>query len=122
MPHSCCMPLACISSFLASYASIYASLPPLPTQDLDVPSPTFLLCLSYKEDLGHDPQARSSSGSSATAPTVHHMDPYRLGSKMDKMSGLIDWDAAFRDDICLIEWPDKMPPGGRLMLGGQAYQ
>ena len=39
------------------------------------------------------------------------MDPYRLGSKMDKMTGLIDWEAAFRGDVCLIEWPDKMPRG-----------
>ena len=141
--------------------------------DLDVPSPTFLLCLSYKEDLGHDPEARqqavevaaaegadalvseqavgasgveagrsagaeddsaglgaatagakasvpepvaasttSTSATALTSPTVHHMDPYRLGAKMDKMSGLIDWESAFRQDVCLIEWPDRMPPGG----------
>lgn len=124
---------------------------------LDVPSPTFLLCLTYKEDLGHDPEARqhqlsASSGASrdaraeggqiasvkpeggaedsdeakavqpmvtaagsataaAVAPAVHHMDPYRLGAKVDKMSGLIDWEPAFQNDVCLIEWPDRMPKG-----------
>jgi tRNA A37 threonylcarbamoyladenosine biosynthesis protein TsaE len=37
------------------------------------------------------------------------MDPYRLGTKTDKMAGLIDWETAFSRDICLIEWPDRMP-------------
>lgn len=60
---------------------------------LDVPSPTFLLCLSYKEDEAHEarPQApegeaggRSVQGGAlASAPgAVHHMDPYRLGQKV----------------------------------------
>ena len=126
---------------------------------LDVPSPTFLLCLTYKEDLGHEPELRQQQlvesgtvietdpreneaagdgkiteasevkssleqeaegdGAKAcgalegapAAPAVHHMDPYRLGSKVDKMSGLIDWETAFKQDVCLIEWPDKMPKG-----------
>ena len=56
--------------------------------------------------------ATATSASALTSPTVHHMDPYRLGAKMDKMSGLIDWESAFRQDVCLIEWPDRMPPGG----------
>ena len=50
------------------------------------------------------------------APAVHHMDPYRLGSKVDKMSGLIDWETAFKQDVCLIEWPDKMPKGERELV------
>jgi tRNA A37 threonylcarbamoyladenosine biosynthesis protein TsaE len=105
---------------------------------LDVPSPTFLLCLSYSEDQGHhngrkgkdnNKEALLSSAAAASscslgctddtvddmqqgcAPTVHHMDPYRLGAKADKMAGLIDFEAAFQHDVCLIEWPDRMPAG-----------
>jgi tRNA A37 threonylcarbamoyladenosine biosynthesis protein TsaE len=29
----------------------------------------------------------------------------------DKMAGLIDFQTAFQEDICLIEWPSKMPAG-----------
>jgi tRNA A37 threonylcarbamoyladenosine biosynthesis protein TsaE len=36
------------------------------------------------------------------------MDPYRLGTT-DKMAGLIDFEAAFRNDVCVIEWPSRMP-------------
>ncbi|KXZ44450.1 hypothetical protein GPECTOR_67g290 [Gonium pectorale] len=114
---------------------------------LEVPSPTFLLCLSYQDDhaydaleqrdkdpgqapelLQQDEQQRdqeradgggSSSTAGAQSPTaalpsarasaVHHMDPYRLGAKNDKMAGLIDFDGALRRDVCVIEWPDRMP-------------
>ncbi len=122
-----------------------------------MPSPTFLLCLSYKDDLGHEPGARAgevdvdvgdgtrkepgcgqggeggaegvmreeaaeeapddggtsvpatntcpsgqpSGGNrtptAAVGPTVHHMDPYRLGAKADKMAGLIDFSIAFKE-------------------------
>ena len=41
------------------------------------------------------------------------MDPYRLGAKADKMAGLIDFGSAFESDVCLIEWPDRMPKGER---------
>ncbi|GLC36767.1 putative tRNA N6-adenosine threonylcarbamoyltransferase [Pleodorina starrii] len=103
---------------------------------LEVPSPTFLLCLSYQDDTAYDSKAAAAGGAdggsseaaAAAAPEapppeaaaeppspggralcVHHMDPYRLGTKNDKMAGLIDFDAAFRREVCLIEWPDKMP-------------
>jgi tRNA A37 threonylcarbamoyladenosine biosynthesis protein TsaE len=36
------------------------------------------------------------------------MDPYRLGTT-DKMAGLIDFEAAFQNDVCVIEWPSRMP-------------
>jgi tRNA A37 threonylcarbamoyladenosine biosynthesis protein TsaE len=36
------------------------------------------------------------------------MDPYRLGTT-DKMAGLIDFEAAFLNDVCVIEWPSRMP-------------
>ncbi|GAX78502.1 hypothetical protein CEUSTIGMA_g5941.t1 [Chlamydomonas eustigma] len=117
-------------------------------QTLDVPSPTFLLCLSYSEDQAYDHSRRKSNCTDARVtstgddggaerktvssagldcstagrtadddsdvhggrtPMVHHMDPYRLGAKADKMAGLIDFEAAFQQDVCLIEWPDRMP-------------
>lgn len=123
--------------------------------DLFVPSPTFLLNLSYQEDTAHEPASSSGGGSGdagqqqqqqgdgqqgnaeqqqqangqqqgeqqdgqrqqqqggvsgrARGRCVHHMDPYRLGNA-DKMAGLIDFTSAFQQDICLIEWPSKMPP------------
>jgi tRNA A37 threonylcarbamoyladenosine biosynthesis protein TsaE len=40
--------------------------------------------------------------------SIHHMDPYRLGTT-DKMAGLIDFEAAFLNDVCVIEWPSRMP-------------
>jgi len=87
---------------------------------LDVPSPTFLLCLSYREDEAHEARAAGpppgeggdvpmSEGGAQAPGAVHHMDPYRLGQKADKMSGLISYEEAFERDVCLIEWPDRMP-------------
>ncbi|GLI67710.1 hypothetical protein VaNZ11_011978 [Volvox africanus] len=104
---------------------------------LEVPSPTFLLCLSYQDDTAYEDKVvdgggggegvgRSAAddevvpGKGAAPPKVavalperarcvHHMDPYRLGQKCDKMAGLIDFETAFRREVCLIEWPDKMP-------------
>jgi hypothetical protein len=40
--------------------------------------------------------------------SIHHMDPYRLGTT-DKMAGLIDFEAALQTDVCVIEWPSRMP-------------
>ncbi|GIL92769.1 hypothetical protein Vretifemale_20247 [Volvox reticuliferus] len=108
---------------------------------LEVPSPTFLLCLSYQDDTAYEdktvdvstagsggaegvgmsaaadpavpPEEEASPAatvaSAERARCVHHMDPYRLGQKSDKMAGLIDFETAFRREVCLIEWPDKMP-------------
>lgn len=74
---------------------------------LDVPSPTFLLCLSYQEDMAHE--ERTEEGARRDPLTVYHMDPYRLGKAAEKMAGLIDFDMAFASHVCLIEWPDQMP-------------
>jgi histidine triad (HIT) family protein len=78
--------------------------------DLFVPSPTFLLNLSYTADTAHEaqPEAAAAQLPYAAVQSVHHMDPYRLGNA-DKMAGLIDFAAAFQEDICLIEWPERMP-------------
>jgi len=56
---------------------------------LEVPSPTFTLVQSYATRLG----------------TVHHFDLWRL----DGPTALAElgWDEA-RDDIVLVEWPDRL--------------
>jgi tRNA threonylcarbamoyladenosine biosynthesis protein TsaE len=56
---------------------------------LEVPSPTFTLVQSYATRLG----------------TVHHFDLWRL----DGPAALAElgWDEA-RDDIVLVEWPDRL--------------
>ena len=58
---------------------------------LEVPSPTFTLVQSYATRLG----------------TVHHFDLWRL----DRPAALAElgWDEA-RDDIVLVEWPDRLGP------------
>jgi hypothetical protein len=28
---------------------------------------------------------------------------------IDKMAGLINFEAAFQSDVCVIEWPSRMP-------------
>ena len=56
---------------------------------LEVPSPTFTLVQSYDTPIG----------------TVHHFDLWRL----DGPRGLseLGWEEA-RDDIVLVEWPDRL--------------
>lgn len=58
---------------------------------LEVPSPTFTLVQSYDTHIG----------------TVHHFDLWRLAGP----EGLAElgWDEA-RDDIVLVEWPDRLGP------------
>lgn len=92
-----------------------------------VPSPTFLLNLSYQEDTAHElsqqqqldqQQQQHANGDVAmqdqqqqqqkVGSSIHHMDPYRLGTT-DKMAGLIDFESAFQQDVCVIEWASKMP-------------
>ncbi|WIA23950.1 hypothetical protein OEZ85_013589 [Tetradesmus obliquus] len=108
-----------------------------------VPSPTFLLNLTYQEDTAHDKdeptqeqqqqqpdqqqqqpdqqqlqqpeqqqqqpdQQQQQQQQQQQGRCIHHMDPYRLGTT-DKMAGLIDFESAFQNDVCVIEWPSRMP-------------
>ncbi len=59
--------------------------------DLEVPSPTFTLVQSYDTPAG----------------PVHHFDLWRLAGP-DALDEL-GWDEA-RDDIVLVEWPDRLGP------------
>jgi hypothetical protein len=34
---------------------------------------------------------------------------YELSGTTDKMAGLIGVEAAFQNDVCVIEWPSRMP-------------
>jgi len=56
---------------------------------LDVPSPTFTLVQSYDTPRG----------------AVHHFDLWRLAGPQSLAE--LGWDAA-RDDIVLVEWPDRL--------------
>ncbi|WIA44461.1 hypothetical protein OEZ86_007208 [Tetradesmus obliquus] len=115
-----------------------------------VPSPTFLLNLTYQEDTAHEKDEptqeqqqqpdqqqqqpdqqqqqqqpdqqqpdqqqqqlqqqpdRQQQQQRQQGRCIHHMDPYRLGTT-DKMAGLIDFESAFQNDVCVIEWPSRMP-------------
>ncbi|CAD7931093.1 unnamed protein product [Amoebophrya sp. A25] len=37
---------------------------------------------------------------------VHHLDPYRLA--VGKIAALVDFETMFRDEISLIEWPERL--------------
>lgn len=88
---------------------------------MSVASPSYLLNLVYEDD--------SAIKSHDTPRKIHHMDPYRL-KVADKMAGVIDFDEALEKDICLIEWPNKMPSsiqerfvkGIRIHVGGIGIQ
>lgn len=56
----------------------------------DVPSPTFTLVQTYE-----DPKA-----------DIWHLDLYRLSDPDEAVE--LGLDAAMRDAICLIEWPDRL--------------
>ncbi|CAD7948289.1 unnamed protein product [Amoebophrya sp. A120] len=38
--------------------------------------------------------------------SVHHLDPYRLPA--GRIAGLVDFEKIFREDVCLIEWPERL--------------
>lgn len=67
----------------------------------DVPSPTFTLVQTYD----------------APDVTIWHCDLYRLTHEQEVLE--LGLDDAFRDAICLVEWPDRLgqdTPTGALTL------
>ena len=58
--------------------------------DIDVPSPTYNLLLTYE----------------ANDITLYHYDLYRLEKPEDAFE--LDIDEAFEDGVSLIEWPDRL--------------
>jgi N6-L-threonylcarbamoyladenine synthase len=105
--------------------------------ELEVPSPSYLICLSYTDEEGASVRDAPAPESSVGAPVdadadagspapgagrvlrtggcaripgmrVLHIDPYRL--PQGKVAALIDLPTAFRQDICLIEWPQRLGP------------
>jgi tRNA threonylcarbamoyladenosine biosynthesis protein TsaE len=69
--------------------------------DLEVVSPTFTIDITYR----HDGRA------------IHHIDLHRLplagrdgkdGVALTEHLSLLGLDRALREDICLVEWPDRL--------------
>ncbi|MFQ6553759.1 tRNA (adenosine(37)-N6)-threonylcarbamoyltransferase complex ATPase subunit type 1 TsaE [Aestuariibius insulae] len=58
--------------------------------DEDIPSPTFTLVQTYGE----------------TPPRIWHCDLYRLSDTSELYE--LGLDEAMEDEICLIEWPDRL--------------
>lgn len=68
---------------------------------LDVTSPTYCLDNTYP------PQRRQGGlGAMHEIPTIHHMDLWRLQSASTR--SFVDFDTVFRDQISLIEWPERL--------------
>lgn len=123
--------------------------------ELDVPSPSYLLHFTYRDEgekqtqsiaenadtgVSEEASAECSAGQHgrsfragrfAALPgvAVHHLDPYRLPE--GRIASLVDFQKIFADDICLIEWPQKLgpqivtetsPPRLELTLGGEGPQ
>ncbi|KAF4686254.1 putative tRNA N6-adenosine threonylcarbamoyltransferase, mitochondrial [Perkinsus olseni] len=65
---------------------------------LEVPSPSYLISFTYVVE---DDYGLLKKGSK-----VHHLDPYRLAS--GKVAALFDFDTAFKEDITIIEWPERL--------------
>eukprot|EP01006_Ploeotia_vitrea_P066294 TRINITY_DN94685_c0_g1_i1.p1 TRINITY_DN94685_c0_g1~~TRINITY_DN94685_c0_g1_i1.p1 ORF type:complete len:677 (+),score=61.50 TRINITY_DN94685_c0_g1_i1:99-2129(+) len=90
---------------------------------LDVPSPSYLLSLSYADDKAYIaqedviknsrnmPSTVDARAGEARIPgaTVYHVDPFRLtGKSQGKLAALVNWQEVFEKEIALIEWPSKM--------------
>ena len=58
-----------------------------------VSSPTFSIINQYKTKSGK---------------TIYHMDLYRLKDEEEAVNAGIE-DCLFSNNICLVEWPDKVP-------------
>ena len=83
---------------------------------LEVPSPSYLLCFAYTDAAASNDGAAGGPslgralnvGGSALLPgvSVLHLDPYRLPE--GKIASLIDLPAAFKTQVTLIEWPERL--------------
>ncbi|WPT16367.1 tRNA threonylcarbamoyladenosine biosynthesis protein TsaE [Picochlorum sp. SENEW3] len=71
----------------------------LDDEEMEVPSPTFLLHNMY-------------SGMNDGPPMIHHYDLYRLLD--EKYSGVerLGFDNTVRSGVCLVEWPQVLEPLG----------
>ena len=98
--------------------------------ELDVPSPSYLLHFTYKDEgeeaaVAQDGGAAESlsaehtvagcthgrdfrGGRFAALPgvSVHHLDPYRLAE--GRIAALVEFEKMFARDISLIEWPERL--------------
>lgn len=98
---------------------------------LDVPSPSYLLHFVYQQETttesdaqqAEDAEPKEAAGSPSVEEKqivhfkasrfgqvpnarVHHLDPYRLPD--GKIAALIDLEKMFCEDICLVEWPERL--------------
>ena len=82
---------------------------------LDVPSPSYLLQFSYRDEgseqgaageAGHGMSFRGGRFASLPGVAVHHLDLYRL--KAGKIAALVNFEEIWQNDICLIEWPQLL--------------
>ena len=107
---------------------------------LDVPSPTYLICLTYTDSENAKNQTaiselkpghayRTVGRARVPGARVLHLDPYRLAE--GRVASLIDVQSAFAQDICLVEWPERLgpalatetsPPRLEVTLGGAGPQ
>jgi tRNA A37 threonylcarbamoyladenosine biosynthesis protein TsaE len=62
-------------------------------EDMDVPSPTYLLHNTYTHPNGVD---------------IHHYDLYRLQGKSEMEYSRLDLNHSLETGVCLIEWPEKL--------------
>ena len=95
--------------------------------ELEVPSPSYLICLSYADD-GPDGSPAGATADDAGGAKVAvsgrtlrprgrarlpgvrvlHLDPYRLPE--GRVAGLVDLQSAFETSVCLVEWPQRLGP------------
>lgn len=68
-------------------------------EDMDVPSPTYLLHNIYTHPQGVD---------------IHHYDLYRLQGKSEMEYSRLDLNHSIETGICLIEWPEKLKEMGMI--------
>lgn len=71
----------------------------LDDEEMEVPSPTFLLHNMY-------------SGMNDGPPMIHHYDLYRLLDENYSGVERLDFENTVRSGVCLVEWPQVLEPLG----------